>query len=78
MFNRTFLNMLETLKDHQKADWKSHVPVWIMPITPLVMKEQDAPHYLMFGRHPRLAMDAFLDIKRDSGPNDKSACVVVS
>ena len=25
-FNKTLLNMLETRQDHQKSDWKSHVP----------------------------------------------------
>ena len=34
-----------------------------------------APHHLMFGRYPRLAMDAFLGIKLDSEPYNKPAYV---
>ena len=76
MFNRTLLNMLGTFEDHQKADWKSHVPVLAHAYNSTCHESTGyVPHYLMFGRHPRLAMDAFLDIKPDSEPNNKSAYV---
>ena len=63
--NRTLLNMFGTLEDHQKADEKStcHESTGY------------APHHLMFGRYPRLAMDAFLGIKPDSEPYNKPAYV---
>lgn len=62
-FNQTLLNMLGTLKDSQKADWKSYV-------TPLVHSYNATKHestgyssyFLMFGRHPRLAADAYLGL----------------
>ena len=62
-FNQTLLNMLGTLEDRQKVDWKSYV-------APLVHSynatRHDStgytPYFLMFGRHPRLAVDAYLGI----------------
>ena len=62
-FNRTLLNMLGALQDDKKADWTSH-------LSNLTHAYNAASHdstgffsfYLMFGRHPRLAVDAFLDI----------------
>ena len=56
--------MLGTLKEHQKEDWKSYV-------APLV-HSYDAtrhnstgysPFFLKFGRHPRLAVDAYLGLQ---------------
>ena len=69
-FNQTLLNMLGTLK---KSDWKTYVP-------PLVHAYNSThhettgflPHYLMFGRHPRLAVDAFFGIKPGNESSDKS------
>jgi transposase InsO family protein len=60
-WNQTLLKMLGTLENHQKSDWKSY-------ISPLVQAynatKNDAtgyaPHYLMFGWHPRLPVDAYL------------------
>ena len=60
-FNQTLLKMLGTLDNSQKADWKSYV-------APLVQAynatKSDAtgysPHYLLFGWHPRLSVDAYL------------------
>ena len=55
--------MLGTLKDHQKSDWKSHVPTLTHAYNSATHKSTGfAPFCLMYGRHPRLATDAFLDI----------------
>ena len=62
-FNQSLLKMLGTLEDKQKSDWKSYV-------SPLVhaynCTKHDstgyAPFYLMFGRHPRLAIDSYLGL----------------
>ena len=70
-FNQTLLKMLGTLENHQKSDWKSYV-------APLVQAynatKSDAtgysPHYLLFGWHPRLSVDAFLGT---SPSQDKAA-----
>ena len=75
-FNRTLLNMLGTLEDDQKTDWKYYVP-------PLVHAYNSTRHestgflplYLMFGRHPRLAVDTFLGIKPGNESSDKSKYV---
>ena len=62
-FNQTLLNMLGKLENHKKEDWKSYV-------APLVHSYNASkhlstgyfPYFLMFGRHPRLAIDAYLGI----------------
>ena len=68
-FNQTLLNMLGTLQDSQKHDWKSYV-------APLVhfynATKHDStgysPFFLMFGRHPRLAVDACLGLQDPTEP----------
>ena len=63
-FNQTLLNMLGTLEDDQKSDWKSYVPSLVHAYNSTRHESTGySPHYLMFGRHPRLAVDAFLGIK---------------
>lgn len=65
-FNRTLLNMLGTLDEYQKADWKSHVPTLTHAYNAAThMSTGHSPFYLMFGRHPRLAVDAFLGLPQD-------------
>lgn len=63
-FNRTLLSMLGTLSDNHKKDWKAYV-------SPLVHaynctrhdSTSFSPHYLMFGRHPRLPVDLYLGVR---------------
>ena len=45
-YNRILLNMLETLEDYKKADWKYQLPAWFMSIHQLVMKVQAMPHII--------------------------------
>ena len=67
-FNRTLLNMLGTLTSTPKLDWKSHVSTLCHAYNAAVHDSTEyVPFYLMFGRHPRLAFDAFLGLKI-SGP----------
>ena len=62
-FNKTLLNMLGTLKEQQKSDWKSHVASLTHAYNSAVHDSPGySPYYLMFGRYPRLAIDAFLGI----------------
>ena len=60
-FNRTLLEMLGTLEQDKKADWKTHV-------APLVhiynCTKHDttgySPYFLLFGREPKLPIDVLL------------------
>ena len=60
-FNRTLLGMLGTLQPDQKKDWKKYVG----PLTHAYNATKHdstgfTPFQLMFGRHPRLAIDVLL------------------
>ena len=53
-FNSTLMNMLGTMSESQKKDWKSH----LLTMCHAYNSTQHAvtgycPDYLMFGRHPR-------------------------
>ena len=66
-FNQTLLQMLGTLEDYQKSDWKAHVPTLVHAYNATFHDSTGySPHYLMFGRHPRLAIDAFLGLPTES------------
>ncbi|MEW8545658.1 MAG: DDE-type integrase/transposase/recombinase, partial [Candidatus Thiodiazotropha sp.] len=63
-FNKTLLNMLGTLNYKQKSDWKSHVPTLCHAYNAATHDSTGyVPFFLMFGRHPRLAVDAFLGLR---------------
>ena len=71
-FNQTLLNMLGTLEDKQKVNWKSYVPALVHAYNSTRHETSGmTPHFLMFGRHPRLAIDAFLGIEPDSSLRSK-------
>ena len=62
-FNKTLLNMMATLPEVKKSDWKAHVSTLTHAYNAAVHHSAgSAPYYLMFGRHPRLAIDAFLGL----------------
>ena len=66
-FNKTLLNMLGTLEESQKTDWKSYVSTMTHAYNAAVHDSTGfSPFFLMFGRHPRLAVDAFLGIPQDT------------
>ena len=63
-FNQTLLNMLGTLEEDKKADWKSHVASLVDAYNVTTHPSTGfSPYFLMFGRHPKLALDAFLGLK---------------
>ena len=69
-FNQTLLQMLGTLENSQKSDWKSYVPALVHAYNATRHDTTGvSPFSLMFGRQPRLAVDAFLGIK----PNAESS-----
>ena len=60
-FNHTLCNMLGTLDEHKKTDWKTYVSPMVHAYNATCHEStQISPFFLMFGRHPRLAVDAFL------------------
>ena len=64
-FNQTLLNMLGTLEDHKKDDWKSYVAPLVHSYNATKHPSTGySPYFLMFGRHPRLAVDAYLGISK--------------
>ena len=53
--------MLGTLENHQKSDWKSYVAPLVQAYNATKSDVTGfAPHFLMFGWHPRLSVDAYL------------------
>ena len=71
-FNKTLLGMLGTMTDKQKLNWKEHVSTLTQAYNATVHESIGySPFYLMYGRHPRLAIDAFLGLL-DSEPVRKS------
>ena len=62
-FNKTLLNMMATLPEVKKTDWKARVSTLTHAYNAAVHDSTGfAPNYLMFGQHPRLAIDAFLGL----------------
>lgn len=65
-FNQTLLNMLGTLEEHQKQDWKSYVAPLVHSYNATKHDSTGySPFFLMFGRHPRLAVDAYLGLNNE-------------
>ena len=72
-FNQTLLNMLGTLEEHQKQDWKSFVAPLVHAYNATRHDSTGfSPYFLMFGRHPRLATDAYLDLSSPEEPSSAS------
>ena len=68
-FNQTLLNMLGTLQDSQKQDWKSYVALLVLAYSSTKHDSTGySPFFLMFGRHPRLAVDACLGLNSPDEP----------
>ena len=66
-FNSTLLCMLRTLTDEQKSDWKSFIPSSVHAYNATKHDSTGfSPHFLMFGWHPKLAVDAYLGIDNDT------------
>ena len=58
--------MLGTLEEYQKSDWKAHVPTLVHAYNATIHDSAGySPYFLMFCRHPRLSIDAFLGLFPD-------------
>ena len=68
-FNRTLLMMLRTLEDEKKKNWKVYVPQLVHAYNCTRHHTTGrSPYSLMFGREPRLAVDVFLGLEKNDGP----------
>ena len=71
-FNSTLCNMLGTLSDEEKSDWKSHLGCMTHAYNCTKhVSTTYSPHYLMFGRHPRLPIDVEIGLHK---PNCSDNC----
>ena len=74
-FNSTLCNMLGTLSEEEKSDWKSYLGCMTHAYN--CTKHASitySPYYLMFGRHPRLPLDVEFGLpKSNSGDNSSKS-----
>ena len=62
-FNRTLIMMLRTLSEEQKKSWRKHVPQLVHAYNCSRHHTTGfSPFFVLFGRHPRLAVDAVLNL----------------
>ena len=71
-FNSTLCNMLGTLSDEEKSDWKSHLGCMTHAYNCTKhVSTTYSPYYLLFSRHPRLPIDVEFGLHK---PNFSDNC----
>ena len=71
-FNKTLLNMPGTLPEDKKGYWAAHVSTLTHAYNAAIHENTGfSPYFLMFGRHPRLAVDAFLGLENEGQKTHK-------
>ncbi len=70
-FNRTLLQMLKTLTETQKSNWKELLNKLIFAYNSTRCKVTEfSPFYLLFGRSPRLPVDLLFGLAQEGGTED--------
>ena len=72
-FNSTLCNMLGTLSEEEKSDWKSHLGYMTHAYNCTKHASTTySPYYLMFGRHPRLPIDIEFGLNKPNSSDNSS------
>ena len=72
-FNSTLCNMLGTLSEEEKSDWKSHLGCMTHAYNCTKHASTTySPYYLIFGRHPRLPIDVEFGLNKPNYSDNSS------
>ena len=72
-FNSTLCNMLGTLSEEEKSDWKSHLGCMTHAYNCTKHASTTySPYYLMFGRHPSLPIDIEFGLNKPNSSDNSS------
>lgn len=67
-WNRTLINMLRSLEEDKKANWRSSLPTVVHAYNSCIHQSTGySPYYLFFGRHPRLPVDIAFGVELNGG-----------
>ena len=68
-FNKTLINMLKTIPEADKKNWKIYLSKLTFAYNSTVNKTTGfSPYFLLFGRQSRLPLDCIFPVESDSGP----------
>ena len=69
--NQTLMNMLGTLEDKQKENWKDFIPIITHAYNSTRHESTNcSPFFLMFGRHPHLPIDLVMGVEINNEEGD--------